>query len=73
MTSSDPRDVADLSPDEAFVTVGNETRIQILRTLGDAGPLSFSALFDRIDSDDSGNFTCHFDRLAGQYVAATDD
>lgn len=62
-----------LSPDEAFTAVGNETRIQILRTLGEAEPLSFSDLYDRVDVADTGNFTYHLEQLVGQFVHRTDD
>lgn len=61
-----------LSPDEAFANVGNETRIQILQTLGEAEPLSFSELYDRIDISDSGNFTYHLDKLTGHFVRESD-
>jgi hypothetical protein len=63
-----------LPPDEAFATLGNETRVGILRALGEAGePLAFSGLFDRVDVDDSGRFNYHLDRLVGHFVHKTDD
>jgi hypothetical protein len=62
------------SPDEAFATLGSEVRLSILQALGAAdGPLSFSALFDRVDVDDSGGFNYHLDKLVGHFVARTDD
>ena len=46
-----------LAPDEAFTIVGNETRIQILQTLGEADePLVFSELYDRVEYDTTANF-----------------
>ncbi|WP_372913058.1 winged helix-turn-helix domain-containing protein [Salinigranum sp.] len=61
-----------LSPDEAFATLGNETRLSILQALGEADrPVSFSALFDRVDADDSGGFNYHLDRLVGHFVDKT--
>lgn len=61
------------SPDEAFATLGNETRLSILRALGAAdGPLPFSDLFDRVDVDDSGQFNYHLDRVVGHFVRKTD-
>jgi hypothetical protein len=61
------------SPDEAFTTLGNETRLSILQALGAAdGPLSFSALFDRVDLDDSGQFNYHLGKLVGHFVRKTD-
>ena len=61
------------SPDEAFGALGNETRVAILRALGEAGePLSFSALYDRVDVSDTGGFNYHLDKLAGHFVRETD-
>ena len=58
-----------LQPDEAFVTLGNETRIEILRALQDAGgPLAFSELRDRVGVDDPGQFNYHLGKLAGHFV-----
>lgn len=62
-----------LSPDDAFAAVGNETRMQILQTLGADEPLSFSELYDRVGMDDTGNFTYHLDRLVGHFVRKTGD
>jgi hypothetical protein len=63
-----------LSPHEAFDVVGDETRLQILQTLGDAdGQLAFSELFDRIEYKDSGNFSYHLDKLDGHFVRKTDE
>lgn len=61
-----------LAPDEAFSKVGNETRVQILRTLGEAEPLTFSELYDRVDIADTGNFTYHLDKLTGHFVRESD-
>jgi ribosomal protein S27AE len=62
-----------LSPDDAFSVLGNETRIQILRTLGEAAePLSFSALYERVEMPDTGNFSYHLDKLSGHFVRQTD-
>ncbi|MFB6173442.1 MAG: ArsR/SmtB family transcription factor [Halobacteriales archaeon] len=58
-----------LSPDEAFAVLGNDTRMAILRALGEAEkPLSFSELRDRVGMGDSGQFNYHLDRLEGQFV-----
>lgn len=73
-TASEPDAATTLSADEAFAVLGDETRLQILETLGEAdGPLSYSDLFDRIDYDDSANFTYHLERLLGHFVRKTDD
>ena len=61
-----------ISPHEAFDVVGDETRLQILQTLGEAnGPLAFSDLFDRMEYEDSGNFSYHLDILDGHFVRKT--
>jgi len=75
MTSdTDPGDERTLSPDEAFAVLGDETRLQVLQVLGDAHePLAYAELFDRIDYDDSANFTYHLDRLVGHFVRKTND
>lgn len=63
-----------LSPEEAFAVLGNETRLQILRTLGEADePLAFSELFDRVDYDTTANFSYHLDKLEDHFVGETDD
>ncbi|WP_276271296.1 winged helix-turn-helix domain-containing protein [Haloarcula litorea] len=63
-----------LSPDEAFGVLGNETRLAILRTLGEADePLPFSTLYDRVDVDDSGQFNYHLDKVVGHFVRKDDD
>lgn len=50
MTSeADEENTMILSPDDAFTVVGNDTRMEILQTLGEADqPLSFSELRERI-------------------------
>lgn len=63
-----------LAPDEAFAVVGNETRVQILRTLGEAEtPLSFTELRDRIGLRQGGQFNYHLDRLLAHFVRKTDE
>jgi len=53
--------------------LGNAIRVDILRVLGDAdGQLAFSALFDRADVDDSGQFNYHLDTLVGHFVRKSD-
>ena len=63
-----------LSPDEAFGVLGNETRMEILYTLGEAdGPLPFSELHERVGMRDSGQFNYHLDRLVGHFVRKGED
>lgn len=67
-------EVNSLPPDDAFSVLGNETRMEILRTLGETdGRLSFSDLYDRVDVRDSGQFSYHLDKLVGHFVRKTDD
>jgi DNA-binding transcriptional ArsR family regulator len=63
-----------ISPEEAFSVLGDETRLQILRTLGEAdGPLAFSELYERIEYDDTANFNYHLTKLVGHFVRETDE
>lgn len=62
-----------LSPDDAFAVLGNETRVGILQTLGDAEePLAFSTLYDRLPIEDSARFNYHLGELRGHFVRKTD-
>jgi len=73
-TGVDAGDSRTLPPDEAFVALGNEIRIGILRTLQDAdGSLAFSALRDRVDVDDPGQFNYHLGQLVGHFVQKDGD
>ncbi len=72
---SDPDAAADstLPPDDAFALLGNETRMDILRTLGSAdGPLGFSELRDAVGVADSGQFNYHLDKLEGHFLRKSD-
>lgn len=63
-----------LSPEASFAVLGDETRLGILQALGSAAePLSFSALFDRVDYETTANFSYHLDQLVGHFVEGTDD
>lgn len=69
-----PEESATLSPDEAFDVLGNETRLQILEALVEAGgPIAYSDLYDRIEYDDTSNFTYHLQKLVGPFVRKTDE
>lgn len=71
---SEPNRSHSTDPDEAFALLSDETRLDILRTLGEAdGPLSFSELFDRIEYSDSSNFGYHLEKLSGHFVQRTDE
>jgi len=72
-TGTDNSEPAGLSPDEAFAVLGNETRLGILRALGDAAePLAFSELYDRVGYDTTSNFNYHLGKLEGHFVRQTD-
>lgn len=73
MPTTDEGNTSALFPDAAFEMVGNETRIQILRTLGEREPLTFSEIYDRVEMDDTGNFTYHLDKLVGHFVRKSGD
>lgn len=63
-----------LSPAEAFEVLGDELRLEVLRTLSKADdPLTFSGLRERTGVRDSGRFNYHLDRLRGHFVRRTDD
>lgn len=63
-----------LAPDNAFAVLGNDTRIQILQTLGEADdPLSFSDLRSAVGLRHGGQFNYHLDKLVGHFVQQTDE
>ncbi|MFC7076652.1 winged helix-turn-helix domain-containing protein [Haloarcula halophila] len=71
MSDADGSDA--LSPDEAFAVLGDETRLGILRTLGEATePLPFSALRERVGVRDSGQFNYHLEKVVGHFVEKTE-
>lgn len=65
----------DVTPEKAFATLGNETRIDIVRVLGETGgdPLSFSELRERVGTRDSGQFNYHLNQVVGSFVQHTDE
>lgn len=63
-----------ISPEQAFSLLADETRLAILRTLWTAEtPIRFSALRERIEHADSGNFNYHLRQLANHFVRRTPD
>ena len=63
-----------LSPDDAFSLLGNETRIEILRALGEADrPLSFTELRDQVGIRQGGQFNYHLDKLVGHFVRKNEE
>ena len=72
--SGDSEQYGALTPDEAFSILGNETRIEILRTLGEADrSLSFTDLRERVGVRQGAQFNYHLDKVVGHFVAKTDD
>jgi DNA-binding transcriptional ArsR family regulator len=71
---TDEPSTSGLSPDEAFALVSDETRLEILRSLVEAGePLAFSTLFERSEYDTKPNFSYHLDKLEGHFISRTDE
>ncbi|MFB6187139.1 MAG: winged helix-turn-helix domain-containing protein [Halobacteriaceae archaeon] len=67
--NSGQKDHTTLSPDEAYSMLGNETRIQILRTLGEIEtPLSFSELRERVGIRQGAQFNYHLNKLVGHFI-----
>ena len=73
-TDSDDTGV-DRATEDAFATLGDETRLRILIELGRAvsegghgSGLSFSDLRERVGVSDSGRFNYHLDKLEGRFV-----
>lgn len=63
-----------LSPDEAFWLLGEEMRLGILRTVWEAGgPISFTAIRERMGTPDSGRFNYHIGKLRGHFLIDGED
>lgn len=65
---------------DAFKRLGNETRLGILLALWEAydphaedNSLPYSAILDRVQIRDSGQFSYHLNQLLGHFVEETDD
>lgn len=69
----DRRSYSTLSPDKAFAALGNETRTEILRTLGESdGGVSFTDLRKRVGLSPGSEFNYHLEQLTGHFVRQTD-
>lgn len=57
-------------PADVFALLANDIRMDILHTLWDAGPgsFSFSDLHGRVGVEDSGTFNYHLDQLCPEFV-----
>lgn len=63
-----------LGPAEAFSLVGEETRMTILEALWYAAdsPVTFSELYDRLETDSTARFNYHLNELAGHFLRKTE-
>jgi DNA-binding transcriptional ArsR family regulator len=59
----------------AFATLGNETRLRIVRALWEVpeGEATFSELQNAVGMRDSGQFNYHLNKLVGRFVRKDDD
>jgi hypothetical protein len=72
----DERDVeAPTDPEDAFMTLSNDLRLEILLALWEAPgfSLSFAELRKAVGERDSGTFTYHLSELVGHFVGETAD
>jgi hypothetical protein len=63
------------SPEAVFGLLGDESRLHILRALGETPdePVPFAELHRRSTVDDSGRFNYHLGKLRGTFVRRTDE
>ncbi|WP_158056346.1 winged helix-turn-helix domain-containing protein [Halorussus halophilus] len=83
MNSTPGPSEAHRSPDEAFALLGNELRVEILRTLGaaeqpedthrDTHGRSFSELYEQVDAPNTSQFSYHLSQLEDVFVWQADD
>ncbi len=70
----DSAEIEGIPAEEAFAILGNETRLEVLRTLWEAeGPCSFADLRRKVAPGDKGNFSYHLGKLTGHFVRKTDE
>jgi DNA-binding transcriptional ArsR family regulator len=64
----------DVLPEEVYALLADETRVAIVRALGEVGrPLAFSELRERVGVRDSGRFNYHLQRLVGVFLDCTEE
>jgi DNA-binding transcriptional ArsR family regulator len=75
MTDPDAEIESPAEPEEAFTTLSNDLRLDILLALWNAPgfSLSFSELRKAVGERDSGTFTYHLSELVGHFVGETDE
>ncbi|WP_171052423.1 helix-turn-helix transcriptional regulator [Haloterrigena sp. H1] len=60
--------------EDAFSVLGSRLRVQILEALADGSdqePLSFTELYEAVDSSNTSQFSYHLKELTGRYVQQT--
>lgn len=71
-TDEESIDQTMLSPDAAFSVLGEETRMQIIQSLGEAdGSLPFTELREQVGLRQGSQFNYHLDKLLGHFVEKT--
>jgi hypothetical protein len=72
---TDPAEVKEIPPADAFSLLGHELRIGIVRALWRAGDdeVSFSKLRERAGMPDSGQFNYHLGELVGTFVRESEE
>lgn len=81
MVESAEQDREGLTPEEAFAILGDKTRVAILQALAAAEReqrdnqtcLAFSELYDRVEANNTSQFSYHLNRLSGRFVEKTDE
>ena len=71
MTDAEDTAVSEtIDPEEAFLRIAHEIRVEILLALWRAPghSLAYSELFEQVDVRDSGQFTYHLSKLVDQFV-----
>lgn len=64
----------EITAEEAFAILGNETRIAILRRLWEAGePCSYTEIRQAVAPGDEGNFNYHLRKLTDHFVRKIED
>lgn len=67
-------EIEEISPEEAFAILGNETRMETLRVLWRREEAcSFTELSNEVAPDAKGNFNYHLEQLTGHFVRKRED
>jgi DNA-binding transcriptional ArsR family regulator/DNA-directed RNA polymerase subunit RPC12/RpoP len=67
-------DLQEISPDDAFAILGNETRMETLRVLWKRDEAcSFTELCNAVAPDSKGNYNYHLEKLTDHFVRKTEE